>query len=196
VSILRAFLPLALLLAAAAPAWADGTVYRVKGCGDRIFVSSGEDYSVLVKTTGDPVAEGDEIIGDVVNIGHPELLDRSTGRTFSAIVEDRHLGRTEINQRIAVRCRSPVGPGLVTGTVERSAGCGNKIFLATPRGYAMLDRSSGGNVSNGDHLTGDFNRSGRATVQNRETGGTLTVFVDDYMMSRAAVNARIAASCR
>ena len=183
-------------LAIAAPARADGTVTRASGCGDKIYATSTNGFAVLVATGPGSVKDGDELRGDLDKIGHVMLYDRTSGRTVSANVEERGLDKGQISQRIATGCRAPLTASFATGRVERSEGCGNKIFVDTPSGFAVLERIAGGIVNRGNTLAGDFNRAGRATVQNRDAGGTLTVFVEDFRLSRSAAQRKIDASCR
>ena len=75
-------------------------------------------------------------------------------------------------------------------------GRGNKIFVNTPNGYAVMERLAGGIVAIGDTLSGDFNRAGRATVTDKQTGGELVVFVEDFQLPKSAATRKIAASCR
>jgi hypothetical protein len=51
-------------------------------------------------------------------------------------------------------------------------------------------------VAKGDHVSGDFNKPGRATIQDKENNEYLAVFVDDYQLSKTAVTPRIATYCR
>jgi hypothetical protein len=180
----------------AAPACADGTVYRASGCGEYIFVSTGSGFSVLRSDGGVGVKDGDNLRGDVERIGHPSLFDQNLGRSVFAQIAEVRLSQAEITQRIAVRCRSPLGDRPVSGTVSRAADCGTKIFVSTPQGYAVLERISGGVVADGDTLTGNFSRPGRATVQDRQSGGSLVVFIEDLWLSKSAAERKMAASCR
>jgi len=97
--------------------------------------------------------------------------------------------------RIAASCRSQTAYNLTSGQVERADGCGNKIFVNTPQGYAILELLSGGVIASGDTLTGDFNRAGRATVKNPQTGAGFVVFVDDFQLPKSAATRKIAESC-
>jgi hypothetical protein len=124
------------------------------------------------------------------------LFDKETGRSISAIVEDRGLDKAEITQRIAVHCRSLLASSFTSGRVERAIGCGNKFFVNTPQGYALLERLAGGIVNEGDDVQGDFNKAGRATILNRQSGATLTVFVADYRLSASAASHAMARHCR
>lgn len=186
---------LLLALAAAGPARADGTVLRAGGCGSRIFVATTSGYSVLTRIGGEGVKNDDVLVGKVDTVGNTELYDRTQGFNFSAVVEARHLSRDEITSRIAVACRSLWHNGLTSGTVLRSEGCRGRIFVSGPAGYAVLQRLAGGIVGKDDELTGDFNRPGRATVKDKQTGSVLTVFVEDYQLSRAAAERKMAALC-
>lgn len=183
------------LAAVSTPARADGTVTRASGCGERIFTSSTAGYSVLVASASD-VADGDLLTGDLDRIGHVMLLDKNSGRSISAQVEERGLDKSEVTQRIATHCRSLLANTFTTGQVERSEGCGNKLFVDTPKGYAVLERIGGGIVHEGDTLTGNFNKPGRATVQNPQSGTEMTVFVDDFGLSRSALQRQIDRACR
>lgn len=194
--VIGAALLLAGLAVAAVPAWADATVTRASGCGPRIFAASEKGYSVLVASAAGEAADGDQLTGDVDRIGHVTLLDRTSGRTISAVVEERGLDKNDLGLRIAVHCRAPLTNAFASGRVERSVGCGNKIFVNTPKGYAVLERIAGGVANEGDTLTGNFNRAGRATVQNGQTGSAITVFVDDFEMSRSLYQRQIDRSCR
>jgi hypothetical protein len=187
----------ALMLAviAAAPARADGTVLRATGCGGRIFVSSVTGYSMLTGTGTEGVRDGDALIGKVDTIGYTELYDRTRGFNFSASIEERNLDRSEIAPRIAIACRSLLQNGLTTGTVVRGEGCRGRIFVSGPAGYAVLQRLAGGIVGKDDELSGDFNKPGRATVKDKQTGSVLTVFVEDYQLSRAAADRKMAGLC-
>jgi hypothetical protein len=189
-------LTLAVLPLAGGPARADGTVLRASGCGEYIFVSTVSGYSVLRADSGNGVKDGDRLTGEVERIGSPLLFDATAGRTVFAQVAELHLNQAEVNQRIAVRCRSPLGETITSGYVSRVNGCGSWIFVNTPQGYAVLERISGGVVAEGDTLTGNYNRPGRATVQDKQSGSTLTVFVSDLWLSKSAVERKMTADCR
>ena len=62
---IRALFFAAAALLGAAPAYADGTVLRAKGCGDKIFVASDKAYAVLVTTDQIVAVDGDKLVGDV-----------------------------------------------------------------------------------------------------------------------------------
>ena len=68
--------------------------------------------------------------------------------------------------------------------------------MNTPQGYAVLERIAGGVVADGDTLTGNFNRPGRATVQDRQSNSSLVVFVEDLWLSKSATERKMTASCR
>jgi len=198
--ILRIGLGSALLLAGvvagAASARADGTVYRAQGCGDTIFVSSSTGFSVLQTDAGQGLKEGHELRGNVEQIGHPVLFDQTLGRSIFALVAERHLSRAEVTARIAARCRSPTGDISRSAYVSRTTGCGNKIFVNTPEGYVVMERISGGVVADGDTLVGNFTRPGRATLQDRQSGSTLVIFVEDVYLSKSAAERHMTASCQ
>jgi hypothetical protein len=184
------------LLAAAAPALADGTVLRANGCGDKVFVATANGYALL-EATGPGVADdGDRLVGNTDSIGYSSFFLPQSGRRFSAMVAETGLSRSEVAARAAASCRSPSVGRLTSGQVERAAGCGNKIFVNTDTGYAVLERLAGGLVYVGDTLTGDFSRAGRTTVQDHQTGAELVVFVDDFQLPRSAAQRRITATCR
>lgn len=194
----RALLFLAVLLmaaTAAAQARADGTVVRATGCGGKIFVSSLSGYSVLTVEGTPGIADEDALVGKVDGVGYTRLYDRTRGVNFSAIVEDHRLSRDDVMPRIAAACRSALENDLATGTVVRSEGCGNRIFVSAEQGFAILDRLAGGMVGKDDTLSGDFNKPGRATVEDKQTGSVLTVFVEDYQLSRAAADRKMDALC-
>lgn len=180
----------------AAPARSDGTVYRASGCGEYIFVSTASGFSVLHSNDGVGVKDGDNLRGDVERIGHPTLFDQNLGRSVFAQVAELRLSQAEVNQRIAIRCRSPLGDRPASGYVSRAADCGTKIFVSTPQGFAVLERISGGVVADGDTLTGNFNRPGRTTVQDRQSGASLVVFIEDLWLSKSAAERKMAVSCR
>jgi len=182
-------------LASIAPTWADGSVVRATGCGDKLFVSSVRGFSVLTGVGGSGVAEKDELVGEVDKIGYTQLYDKTLGRNFSARVEEHQLDRAAINQRIGVACRGFNARGFATATVVRTEGCGNKIIVAGTDGYAVLERLAGGVVAKDDSLSGDFNKPGRATVKDKQNGATLTVFVEDYQISRAAAERKMRRIC-
>jgi hypothetical protein len=190
------FFALVALFSAAVPAHADGTVLRAKGCGDKVFVASDNGYSVLVASDRDVAEDGDRLLGDVGRIGFASFYIPKTGRRFSASIDERRLSKSEITQRIAVSCRAPNAENLAAGVVERAPGCGNKIFVNTNQGYAVMERLAGGLVYVGDTLSGDFNKAGRATVKDKQTGAALIVFVDDFQLPKSAAERKIAASCR
>ncbi len=185
----------ALALAASGPARADGTVFRAAGCGDKIFVTSSTGYSILSGIGGTGVADKDELVGTVDGIGHTQLYDRTKGFNFSAEIEDRRLSREDVLPRIAIACRGENANALTNGTVVRADGCGNRLFISTAQGYAVLDRLAGGVVGKDDQVSGDFNKPGRATLKDKQTGSELTVFVEDFMLSRAAANRKMTALC-
>jgi hypothetical protein len=192
----RCALLLLAVLGCAASARADGTVYRAQGCGDLVFVSSSTGFSVLQTDAGQGIKDGDELRGNVEQIGHPVLFDQTLGRSVFGLVTERHLTRSEVTQRIDARCRSRMGDIARSGYVSRAAGCGSKIFVNTPQGYAVLDRISGGVVADGDTLVGDFTRPGRATLQDRQSGSTIVAFVEDVYLSKSAVERRMTANCQ
>jgi hypothetical protein len=184
----------AALVGLATPALADGTVLRAKGCGDKIFVGSVDGYSVLIASDSGAVDDDDTIVGDLNQVGFASFYDSKSGRHFTASIDERGLSKSEVSVRIAASCRS-LTANLISGQVEHADGCGNKIFVNTPQGYAILERLAGGIIANGDTLTGDFDRAGRATVKNPQTGAEYVVFVDDFRMSKSAAARKIAESC-
>ncbi len=188
-------LALAAILVVAAPAWADGTVYRAQGCGDYIFVSTLTGFSVLESSASSGVKDGDELHGNVADIGQPLLFDTTSGRSVFARVAELNLSRTEVTQRIAVRCRAASGEVVVSGYVSRSTGCGNNIFVNAPKGYAILERIAGGEVADGDTLSGPLDRPGRITVEDKQSHSTLVVFVKEVWLSKSAVGRKMAAFC-
>jgi hypothetical protein len=189
--------PLALiLLLLAAPAFADGTVMRAKGCGEKVFVTTESGYSILVASQADAAKDGDRVVGDTDKIGFGSFYLPDTGRHFSASVDARGLSKSEITTRVATSCRAVGGERLTSGQVERAAGCGNKIFVNTNEGYAVLERLAGGNVYAGDTLVGNFSRAGRATVKDRQTNAELVVFVDDFQLPKSAAQRKIVESCK
>ena len=184
------------MLLAAAPAFADGTVLRAKGCGDKVFVSGSDTYSVLVASQSGAADDGDKLVGDTDKLGFSSFYQPQSGRRFSASVDERGLTKSEVTERIAATCRSPTGNRLTSGQVERAAGCGSKIFVNADTGYVVLDRLAGGLVYPGDTLSGDFTRAGRTTAKDRQTGAELVVFVDDFELPKSAAQRKIAESCR
>jgi hypothetical protein len=187
---------LLLPLIGAGPAHADGTVYRASGCGDRIYVATRAGYSVLLTDGASGVKDGDALRGDVETIGHPILFDTSAERSVFGEVAERQLTLSDVTRRVAAHCRSPLGETIASGYVSRAAGCGSRIFINTPQGYAVLERIAGGIVADGDTLVGNFNRPGQATVEDRQSGTSLVVFVEDLWLPRSAAERKIAASCR
>jgi len=178
-----------------AAARADGTVYRVAGCGGYLFVSSQFGYSVLRADSAGGVKEGDTLTGNVEEIGQVSLFDPTAGRSVFAQISDRRLTLPEVVQRIAIRCRSPQAADLTSGYVSQASNCGNKIFVSTPQGYAVLDRIAGGTVADGDTLSGNFNKPGRATVQDQQSNAPLVVFVEDLWLPKSAAERKMTASC-
>ncbi|HWB49567.1 MAG TPA: hypothetical protein VG651_10690 [Stellaceae bacterium] len=179
----------------AGPAFADGTVMRAKGCGDKVFVTTENGYSVLVASQPDAAGDGDKLVGDADKIGFGSFYLPQLGRHFAASVDERGLSKSEVMTRIAASCHA-VGERLSSGQVERAAGCGNKIFVNTNEGYAVLERLAGGNVYAGDTLTGNFSRAGRTTVKDRQTNAELVVFVDDFQLAKSAAQRKIVESCK
>jgi hypothetical protein len=184
------------LLAFAAPALADGTVTRAQGCGDKVFVATERGYSVLEATELGIAQDNDKLVGNTDTIGYQSFFIPETGRRFSASVDETGLGKTEVTARIAASCRSAAIERVISGQVERAAGCGNKIFVNTDTGYVVLDRLAGGLVYPGDTLSGDFTRAGRTTAKDRQTGADLVVFVDDFALPKSAAQRKITESCR
>src|SRR5580704_2204413 len=193
---IRALFFAAVALLAAAPAYADGTVLRAKGCGDTIFVASENGYSVLAGAGQGVAGDGDKLVGEVDRIGFASFYDPKSGSRFSASIDERGLSKAEVNQRIAASCRSQTAYGETSGQVERAAGCGNKIFVSTAQGYAVLERLAGGIVAVGDTLNGNFNKAGRATVRNPQTGAEIVVFVDDFQLPKSAEMRKVGESCK
>jgi hypothetical protein len=193
---IKAILVVAVLATAAAPALADGTVLRATGCGDKLFVGSEDGYAVLIASQQGAADDGDTIVGDINRIGFSSFYDTKSGRRFTASIDERGLGKSEVTARIAASCRSQTAYNLTSGQVEHADGCGNKIFVNTPQGYAILELLSGGIIATGDTLSGDFNRAGRATVKNPQTGAEYVVFVDDFQLPKSAAARKIAESCK
>jgi hypothetical protein len=186
----------AAMVAGARPAAADGTVLRAKGCGAKIFVASGSAYAVLTTTgTTEGVVDGDTLVGEVERVGFSMLYDRTSGRSVSAMIEEYRLDRPQINQRIATACRTLTSNAFARGTVSRAVGCNNRIIVNTDKGYAILQRLAGGMVADGDSVSGDFNQAGRATIKDAQTAATVTVFVEDFQLSRSAIAHKMAAIC-
>jgi hypothetical protein len=183
------------LLAPAMPAFADGSVLRAKGCGDKIFVAGENSYSVLVASQTGAAADGDKIVGDTDRIGFGSFLITDSGRRFSASIDERGLTKSEITARIAASCHAAAGYDMTSGQVERAEGCGGKIFVNTPKGYAVVEQLSGGLIASGDTLNGPFNKAGRATVKNPQTGGEYVVFVDDFGLPKSAEARKVVESC-
>ena len=184
------------LCSVAATAYADGSVFRAKGCGDKIFVAGENGYSVLVASEAGLAQDGDKIVGDTDKIGFGSFLVTRTGRRFSASIDERGLDKSEITQRAAASCHAAISPAMTSGQVEHAAGCGSKIFVGTPQGYAVIELLAGGIIAVGDTLDGDFNKAGRATVKNPKTGAEFVVFVDDYQLPKSAEARKVAESCK
>jgi hypothetical protein len=186
----------AALMFAAPPASADGTVARAAGCGDRMFVSTINGYSLLSGVGGQHIAERDELVGETDKPGYAQLYDKTSGRHFAAVVEAHGLGRGEFAQRAAGLCREAARPyGFATASVVRSEGCGSRIIVSGPQGFAVLDRLAGGTVYKDDSLSGDFNKPGRARVTDKQTGAALIVYVEDYRLDRSAAERKMRALC-
>src|SRR5579872_3080922 len=115
------------LLAFVAPALADGTVLRAKGCGDKVFVATDHGYSVLEATELGIAQDNDKLIGNTDTIGYQSFFIPESGRRFSASVDETGLGKSEVTARIAASCRSAAVERVISGQVERAAGCGTKI---------------------------------------------------------------------
>ncbi|HML09654.1 MAG TPA: hypothetical protein VK432_02260 [Stellaceae bacterium] len=181
---------------AASPALADGTVLRAKGCGGKVFVSSDRGYSVLSATALDVADDGDRLVGATDKIGYAWFYIPQSDRRFSAMVEETGLSKSDVTGRIAATCRTAAVERQISGLVERSTGCGNKIFVNTVEGYAVLERLAGGLVYPGDTLFGGFARAGRTTVKDQQTGAELVVFVDDFALPKSAAQRKITETCR
>src|SRR6185437_15911691 len=115
-------------------AWADGTVLRTKGCGDKVFVAAENSYSVLAGADRGVADDGDKLIGEADKVGFASFYLPQSGRRFSASVTERGLDKAEITQRIASSCRAATAYKQTSGQVEHATGCGNKIFVNTPTG--------------------------------------------------------------
>ena len=181
---------------AAAPAFADGTVFRAKGCGDKVFVATENGYSMLVGGERGVAEDGARVVGNTDRYGFFQFYLPDTGRRFSASVDALGLSKAEVGTRIGASCRAISGERATSGQVERAAGCGNKIFVNTNEGYAVLERLAGGVVANGDTLVGNFSQAGRTTVTDRQTNGQLVVFVDDFQLPKSAAQRKITESCK
>lgn len=193
---MRALLLACLLPLITAPAFADGTVFRANGCGDKMFVATADRYSMLVGGPPGIAQDGDRLVGDIDTFGFAQFYLPDSGRRFAASVEARGLSRSEVATRVATSCRVVGGERLTSGRVERAAGCGNKIFVSTNEGYAVLERLAGGVVSPGDTLTGNLGRIGRTTVKDHQTNAELVVFVDDFRLAVSAAQRKITESCK
>src|SRR5712691_6531617 len=89
----------------ASPAVADGVVYRIRGCGDHLFVSTQTGFSVLSGNIAGGVKERDELRGDVERVGHSRLFDRTAGTSVIAVVEEVRMDKAEADRRIAAHCQ-------------------------------------------------------------------------------------------
>lgn len=183
-------------LLAALPALADGTVLRVSGCGDKVFVSNQSAFSVLVGAQPGATSDGDKLIGPTERLGFASFYIPQSGRRFSASVDEAGLTKNEVTQRIAATCHAVPGNRIISGYVERAAGCGNKIFVNTLEGYVVMERIAGGVVYAGDTLIGNFGRAGRTTVKDHMTNEELIVFIDDFQLPKSAAQRKITDSCR
>jgi hypothetical protein len=177
------------------PAFADGTVLRAKGCGDKVFVATDNGYSVLI-ASGSGVDDGDKIIGNTDSLGFSSFYLPDKGTRFSASVDARNISKSDVTTQVATYCRAANGERLTSGQVERAAGCGNKIFVNTNEGYAVLERLAGGLVYAGDTVTGNFSRAGRTTIKDKQTNTELVVFVDDFALPKSAAQRKITETCR
>jgi hypothetical protein len=185
-----------LLLGGAAPVFADGTVLRAKGCGDKVFVSTDNGYSVLIASETGIADDGDKIVGSTDSLGFSPFYLPDKGRRFFASVDARNLSKSDVTTRISAYCRAVGADRLTSGYVERAAGCGNKIFVNTTEGYVVLERLAGGLVYVGDTLTGNFSRAGRITIKDNQTNSELVVFVDDFQLPKSAAQRKITETCR
>lgn len=174
-------------------AHADGTVLRAKFCGNLLFVSTTHGVSVLELSSPREIAAGDYLVGEVEKIGHTSVFDRTAGLTFQIVTEHR-LSEWDTSAHIATYCHEPQPEAKSIGTV--SAVCQGKTIVDTPEGFAVLEVISNGIAAKGDHLVGLINRIGRTTVLNKDSGATISVFVDDIMLSRAALQRKSPKDCR
>jgi hypothetical protein len=193
---IRILVFLGLVLLTVTPAFADGTVLRAKGCGDKVFVATDNGYSVLIASETGVADDGDKIVGNTDSLGFSSFYLPDKGRRFSASVDARNLSKSDVTTQIASYCRAAGGARLTSGQVERAAGCGNKIFVNTDEGYAVLERLAGGLVYVGDTVTGDFSRAGRTTIRDKQTNTEVVVFVDDFALPKSAAQRKISESCR
>src|SRR5229473_984051 len=105
---MRALCLIAALLFAV-PAYADGTVLRAKGCGDKVFVFTENGYSVLIANQPGAAVDGDKLVGNTDRLGFSSFLLPESGRRFSASVDARGISKAEVTARIAANCRAAAG---------------------------------------------------------------------------------------
>src|ERR1700733_10967996 len=74
------FVTFAALLSANMPAFADGTVLRAKGCGDKVFVATENAYSVLRATELGAADDGDKLVGNTDRLGFSSFFIPQSGR--------------------------------------------------------------------------------------------------------------------
>src|ERR1700734_3837922 len=109
------FIAALLLLGGAAPAVADGTVLRAKGCGDKVFVSTENGYSVLVASETGVADDGDKIVGNTDSPGFSSFYLPDKGTRFSASVDARNLAKSDVTTQIAAYCRTAGGERMTSG---------------------------------------------------------------------------------
>jgi hypothetical protein len=171
-------------------------VLRAKGCGDKVFVTTENGYSVLVVSEADAAVDGDKLMGNAYKLGFASFYIPDKGTRFSASVDARNLTKSNVTTQIAAYCRAVGSERATSGQVERADGCGNKIFVNTNEGYAVLERLAGGLVYVGDTVTGNFGRAGRTTIKDNQTNTELVVFVDDFALPKSAAQRKITETCR
>ena len=59
----------------------------------------------------------------------------------------------------------------------------------------MLERLAGGEIHEGDEVSGEYEAPGITTIRDRQTGSVLRVFVSAYGMTEAAAASQIAGRC-
>lgn len=76
----------------------------------------------------------------------------------------------------------------------RKRGC-DYFVVATGMGYDLLEWYGGSDPSEGDELTGEFERYGFHDIYNITAGRELKVWVEDYWLSKERVIEKLYAKC-
>ena len=96
---------------------------------------------------------------------------------------------------LAILCASRVAEAVVKGeVVRRVSGC-DYFIVATAKSYDLLEWYGGNDPDKGDILVGNYESYGMHDILNDTADETLTVWVEDYGLSKESALDKLVEAC-